>query len=50
MPEKAVAQKPLINTDIHRDIIREYAASIGLKGVSLIAVDDTWSAMRLKLV
>ncbi len=38
-----------IKTDIHRDIIRDYAATVGLTAVSLIAVDDTWSAMRLKV-
>ncbi len=38
-----------IETDINRDIIREYAQSIGLKSVAMISVDDTWSALRLKL-
>lgn len=36
-------------TDINRDIIREYALSIELKSVAMISVDDTWSALRLKL-
>jgi Protein of unknown function (DUF3052) len=34
--------------DINRDSIREYAATIGLTAVSLVAIDDTWSAMRVK--
>ena len=38
-----------IKTDVNRDIIREYAQSIGLKSVAMISVDDTWSALRLKL-
>ena len=38
-----------IKTDINRDIIREYAQSIGLNSVAMISVDDTWSALRLKL-
>ncbi|HEY9205205.1 MAG TPA: hypothetical protein VIO58_04730 [Candidatus Methanoperedens sp.] len=38
-----------IKTDINRDIIREYAQSIGLNSVAMISVNDTWSALRLKL-
>jgi predicted CoA-binding protein len=38
-----------INADINRDVIREYAQSIGLKTVSLISIDDTWSALRLRI-
>ena len=37
-------------TDINRDSIREYVEANGYKTVSLIAVDDTWSAVRLKVV
>jgi ABC-type Fe3+-hydroxamate transport system substrate-binding protein len=37
-------------TDINRDIIAEYAASIGFEGVAIISVDDDWSALRLKIV
>ncbi len=36
-------------TDIHRDTINAYAHTIGLEGVSLISVDDDWSAMRFKV-
>ncbi len=39
-----------MKADIHRDSIREYAASIGLNTVSLIAIDDVWSCLRLKPV
>ena len=35
-------------SDINRDSIREYAASIGLDTVSLISIDDVWSCFRLK--
>ncbi len=38
-----------IKTDVNRDIIREYAKSINLEGVAMISIDDTWSALRLKL-
>ncbi len=37
-----------VKTDINRDIIREYARTIGLEAVALVSVDDTWSALRLK--
>lgn len=36
-------------TDIHRDTINAYAHTIGLVGVSLISIDDDWSAMRFKV-
>jgi hypothetical protein len=35
-------------SDINRDSLREYGATIGLKAVSLFAVDSEWSAMRFK--
>ena len=38
-----------IKTDINRDIIREYAQTIGLTSVAMISVNDIWSALRLKL-
>jgi ribosomal protein L25 (general stress protein Ctc) len=38
------------NADINRDTIRKYAQTLGLTTVSLIAVDDVWSALRLKSV
>ena len=37
-------------TDINRDSIREYVTTIGLDTVSQIAIDDDWSALRLKVV
>ena len=36
--------------DINRDTIREYVETKGFKTVAMIAVDDTWSAIRLKVV
>lgn len=39
-----------IKADVNRDSIREYAQSIGLEAVSMISVDDTWSALRLKTI
>jgi hypothetical protein len=37
-------------TDINRDSIREYVTTIGLDTVAQIAIDDDWSALRLKVV
>ena len=39
-----------LKTDINRDSIREYVATIGLDTVAQIALDDDWSALRLKAV
>ena len=37
-----------IPTDINRDTIRAYASAIGLQAVAQVAIDDDWSALRLK--
>ncbi len=37
-----------IKTDLNRDIINAYAQTIGLQGVALFAIDDTWSSMRIR--
>jgi hypothetical protein len=37
-------------TDINRDSIREYVTTIGLDTVAQIAIDNDWSALRLKVV
>lgn len=39
-----------MKADINRDTIREYAHSLGLEAVAMVSVDDTWSALRLKIV
>ena len=39
-----------IKSDITRDTIWRYARTVGLDGVAMVAVDETWSAMRLKRV
>ncbi len=38
-----------VKADVNRDIIRECAKTVGLEAVALVSVDDTWSALRLKL-
>lgn len=37
-----------IKTDIHRDSGWDAVLQAGLQGVRMIAVDDTWSAMRFR--
>lgn len=39
-----------LTTDINRDRIREYVATVGLDTVAQIAIDDDWSALRLKVI
>jgi hypothetical protein len=39
-----------IKTDINRDSINAYAATLGLQGVAMISIDDDWSALRLKVM
>lgn len=39
-----------VKTDTNRDTIRAYAESTGFKAVAMISVDDTWSALKLKIV
>ena len=39
-----------VKTDVNRDTIRAYAQTLGLEGVSIFALDEDWSALRLKIV
>jgi len=41
---------PKGKAEINRDSIRIYAQTIGLQAVSLVAIDETWSALRLRTV
>jgi hypothetical protein len=38
------------DTDLNRDILREGLAGQGLKVVSQISIDETWSALRFKQI
>ena len=38
-----------VESDLNRDCIRAYALSLRLQSLAMIAVDETWSALRLKL-
>lgn len=39
-----------VKTDINRDEIAAYARSVGMQAVAQIAIDDDWSALRLKTI
>ena len=39
-----------VPTDLNRDILRVHLEAEGLQAVAMVAIDDTWSAMRLKKV
>ncbi|HYK31235.1 MAG TPA: hypothetical protein VEV63_04705 [Streptosporangiaceae bacterium] len=39
-----------LGTDLNRDVIRELAPSAGIEPVRQVSLDDTWSALRLKVV
>jgi len=39
-----------IKSDINRDSIAAYAQTVGMTPVSLIAINDDWSALRVKQV
>jgi hypothetical protein len=39
-----------VKTDLNRDGIAEYARTVGMQAVAQIAVDENWSALRLKIV
>jgi hypothetical protein len=38
-----------VKTDIHRDSINAYALTLGMVGVAMIAINDDWAALRLKV-
>jgi hypothetical protein len=39
-----------VKTDINRDSINTFANTIGMQGVAMIAVDEDWAALRLKIL
>ena len=39
-----------ISTDLNRDVVRVTLQQVGLETVSQVAIDDSWSALRLKVV
>jgi hypothetical protein len=39
-----------LGTDLNRDVIRELAPSAGMEPVRQVSLDDTWTALRLKVI
>ena len=39
-----------MKTELNRDILREYALSIGLKAVGMISIDKDWSSIQFKIL
>ena len=39
-----------LQTDLNRDIVRTTLAEFGLEVVTQVAIDETWSALRAKVV
>jgi hypothetical protein len=39
-----------LGTDLNRDVIRAIASKVGLEAVAIVAVDEVWSALRVKPV
>jgi hypothetical protein len=39
-----------LGTDLNRDVVRGSVGRVGLRVVSLVAVDEVWSALRCKRV
>ena len=37
-----------VASDLHRDIVWKFMLTINLRAVSLFAINETWSAMRLR--
>jgi hypothetical protein len=37
-----------LQTDLNRDIVRTTVQQVGLDTISQVAIDETWSALRLK--
>lgn len=50
---KGASRSPATASDgpaLHRDTLQAALAEVGLDGVTLVSIDDTWSAMRIKRV
>jgi hypothetical protein len=39
-----------VKTDLNRDILWQHLKPYHLEGVAMVAVDETWSAMRFKIL
>jgi hypothetical protein len=39
-----------LGVDVNRDTIWRYAEGLGYRAVAMVSIDETWSALRLRLV
>lgn len=39
-----------VKTDVNRDSINKYGATLGLKGVAMVSIDENWSGFRFKKI
>jgi hypothetical protein len=39
-----------LDTDLDRDVIRGMARTAGLRAVAIVAIDEVWSALRVKRI
>jgi len=39
-----------VKTDVNRDILWKHLAGRGIRPVTMLAIDETWSAMRMRPV
>ena len=49
VPWVAYPKAKQLGTDLNRDIVHKLTGSMGLKTIRQIAINETWSALRLKL-
>ncbi len=39
-----------VKTDLNGDVIATYAKTIDLQAIAMVSIDQTWSALRLKII
>ena len=39
-----------VKTDVNKDKIAAFAKTLGLQAISMVSIDETWSALRLKII
>ena len=50
MAERQTLSTKALPTDLNRDIVRVTLEPLGLETVIQVAIDETWSALRAKVV
>ena len=49
-PKLSSASRAGLDSDLSRDTLRCELQALGLEGVAMVAIDDTWSALRFRVV